>query len=453
MHWFDMLSPVVAQTPWLIAVDVVVSGGAIAKLLRELGAEDCFIVAGSRGTGDLPPPQLAEFIELGLTSLDMMHGIRVAEHALDHLSDAVITQIDDWDPERKARVYRPFFSNGSDVAHRPCFGARPPSWQALEDKTTIDKMWEELGVVHEDVRIIAPTRRSLQAAQAMLDQGSGVVVSGDNKQGFNGGASYVRWIRSASDLDTVLPFFAETCDQVRVMPFLDGIPCSIHGFVADTVAVFRPCEMNVFRRPDACTFAYAGASNLWECNPDDTREMRELARAVGWHLKETLGYRGAFTIDGVLTAKGFRPTELNPRIGAAMQLLVPGLDMPLTLLHYAAIEGLDLDWRLDEMERRVLANPARSGRMGISLQGTYESTSQLHLSGETEGFCETIEQDATWSVRIGPASWGGNLRIEANTERMEHGPAFAPRALGLLQHLDEQLDLGIGPLTAAPELR
>ena len=26
-------------------------------------------------------------------------------------------------------------------------------------------------------------------------------------------------------------FFLTRCDRVRVMPFLDGVPCSIHGLV------------------------------------------------------------------------------------------------------------------------------------------------------------------------------------------------------------------------------
>ena len=39
---------------------------------------------------------------------------------------------------------------------------------------------------------------------------------------------------------------------------------------------------------------------------------------MGDHLQAAYGYRGAFGIDGVLTADGFRPTELNTRISAGL---------------------------------------------------------------------------------------------------------------------------------------
>jgi hypothetical protein len=37
-------------------------------------------------------------------------------------------------------------------------------------------------------------------------------------------------------------------DRVRVMPFLEGIPCSIHGIVfAEHVAALQPLEMVTLR--------------------------------------------------------------------------------------------------------------------------------------------------------------------------------------------------------------
>jgi hypothetical protein len=38
-----------------------------------------------------------------------------------------------------------------------------------------------------------------------------------------------------------LAFFVTRCDRVRVMPFLDGVPCSIHGLACRTAQrAFRP---------------------------------------------------------------------------------------------------------------------------------------------------------------------------------------------------------------------
>ena len=104
------------------------------------------------------------------------------------------------------------------------------------------------------------------------------------------------------------------------MPFLEGIPCSIHG------VVFHP------------------------------------DRRVGAGLRERVGYRGAFTVDGVLAAQGFLPTELNPRLGAGLSTMtrdLPGL--PVGLLDRVLIEGEPVAFAAD-------GGPAdgccRSGRRG-----------------------------------------------------------------------------------------
>ena len=111
-------------------------------------------------------------------------------------------------------------------------------------------------------------------------------------------------------------FFAAHCDRVRVLPFLDGVPCSIHGFVLpDGTAVFRPVEIAILRGRDR-TFTYGGLSTFWDPPSADRDEMRAVARRVGAHLRATQGYLGAFGIDGVLTVDGFRPTELNSRMSA-----------------------------------------------------------------------------------------------------------------------------------------
>ena len=49
--------------------------------------------------------------------------------------------------------------------------------------------------------------------------------------------------------------------------------------------------------------------------------MREAARRVGAVLRDEVAYRGAFTLDGVATVDGFRPTELNPRFGAGLGVI------------------------------------------------------------------------------------------------------------------------------------
>ena len=56
-------------------------------------------------------------------------------------------------------------------------------------------------------------------------------------------------MRSASNAEEAVRHVAAHCDRVRVMPFLDGGPCSIHGIVfPDHIAASRPVEMVTLRR-------------------------------------------------------------------------------------------------------------------------------------------------------------------------------------------------------------
>src|SRR5689334_17767166 len=66
---------------------------------------------------------------------------------------------------------------------------------------------------------------------------------------------------------------------------------------------------------------YCGAATFWDPAQHRRTEMREVARRVEETLRGTMGYRGAFTIDGVMTEQGFLPTELNPRFGAGLGVI------------------------------------------------------------------------------------------------------------------------------------
>ncbi len=141
------------------------------------------------------------------------------------------------------------------------------------------------------------------------------------------------------------------------MPFLDGVPCSIHGIVfPQDVITLRPAEMIVLRTPGD-VFFYAGCASFFD-PPDAEREaMRAIARTVGARLREEVAYRGAFTVDGVLTSDGFLPTELNPRNGAALNMMVKGAaELPFQLLLDAVVAGVDADWQPRALEDLLLAH-------------------------------------------------------------------------------------------------
>src|SRR4029453_1313109 len=116
------------------------------------------------------------------------------------------------------------------VGGRAVYGGRPPEWAALENKTTVDEVWDGVAAPRAPSEVVH-LRQNLSSVAQRLDTGDGTGWAGDNRDGTNGGGDYVRWVRDPADERTALDFFSAHCDRVRVMPFLEGVPCSIHGLV------------------------------------------------------------------------------------------------------------------------------------------------------------------------------------------------------------------------------
>jgi hypothetical protein len=456
-HWHELVRRAVSGRRWLCTGDALPPVARVMAELRALGGGPCFGVASSRGTGDVEFAEGDRHAVLNISASDMMGGIHASEAALAALPVGVLQDIEAFDPDRRARVIGPLFAQAPTVAGRGLLGARPLAWRLLEDKVIIDDLWDAAGVPRAPFRIVPARLDALTAAVEAIDQGDGTVWSADNRDGWYGGASRVRWVRDAGELAAAAAWIADRADQVRVMPFLDGTPCSIHGFVfPDTVFALRPVEMLVLRRPDGM-FHYAKAATFWDPAPEDREDMRDFARRVGVHLRETVGYRGTFTIDGIMTRDGFRPTELNPRFGAAMYLMFGGLPkLPLYLLNLLIAEGLDLDWRPDDLEAVLLAQAdgQRAGGSNMMTARTITTQERLSLVRGESGWREAEEgEDPHANAALGPAASGGFARVALRPNHTPRGCSVAPRVAELIAFLDEHWELGVGPVSPAPDVR
>ncbi len=442
---------------WLIAYDVLAGAPALVGELQRLGATGALCIAGSRGTGPLPDADFApDPILLGVAAEGVMESIRAALAALKNPPPEVVARIDAYDPDGELGVLGTIFDDGLPLAGRAMFGGRRPEWQALEDKLRAEELWAAAGLPAAEARIVPVEAEAVTGACAELDRGDGCVLVGDNKEGFHGGAELLRWVRTEEQAEEARAFFAPRCDRVRVMPFLEGIPCSIHGLVLpDHVVVLRPCEMLVFRSPGSVRLRYGRAATYWDPAPADREQMRSLARQLGEHLRATVGYRGFFTLDGVMAAEGFRPTELNPRVGAAVGLLgVP--ELPLLLLDRAVIEGVDFGPVGTELEEVLLraSDDRRAGGCSASIPREVEEHGSLAMVWEDDGFRparegETVDAQA----QLGPASFGSYLRVRLPVERTPVGPSAAPRAIAALACADRRWTLGLGTLLPAKDVR
>ena len=80
------------------------------------------------------------------------------------------------------------------------------------------------------------------------------------------------------------------------------------------------------------------------------------------HLQAAHGYRGAFGIDGVLTADGFRPTELNTRMSAGATAVSEVDRRFFTLLQANLVAGVDTGLTAADVEGLVpLMDETRTG--------------------------------------------------------------------------------------------
>ena len=434
---------------WILVPDVAAAATRTVEHLREWGSGPIMIVTAAEGVGDLPTADVIRYTRASGDSL--MSGVRAALRAIEKPSDQVLAAVDDFDPEHDAMVLGGGFSRGSVLAGRPVYGARPAAWSALEDKMIIDQLWDDARVRRAPSAIVAVA--DAPAAVADLASDRGTVWVADNTEGWHGGGEYARWVRDPEDVAPAVGWFGEHAAEVRVMPFLDGIPCSIHGFAThDGVAVFLPVEMVILRKVDQAGFVYAQAANFW--NPPDAArdEMRSAARRVGLLLKKRYGYLGGFGIDGVCTSVGFLPTELNPRLSIGHHLHAGAADLPLTAMELMQIEG-DLEVSSSDLEATVVgvAENSRRGGMLLPLSGHQEGRKVgiRFIDGRAVAVDPEGVKDAT--MEIGPAVMGSIIRMQLEPDRTPIGPPIGPRSVAAIDLAREIWDLDIPEVTPAPD--
>lgn len=455
-HWRRLLRVVFGGRRWIVTADVDVPALRQAAHLRTLGADACLAIACTPGVGDRSIADGVELMMLSHDATDWMEGIHASERALNHLTPEARTRIDAFDPDGTARVVGPLFAQEPEVGGRRLLGGRPAAWRRLEDKTVVDALWDAAGVPRAAAEVVPLAEAP--AAAARLDRGLGTVWAVDNSRGWHGGARGTRWVRPEDDAAAVASAWTDRAETVRVMPFLDGVPCSIHGIVsADHVAAGRPMEMVILRRSGGNGFFYARAASFWDPSPADRTGMRDFARRVGAHLRETIDYRGFFTIDGVLTADGFRPTELNPRYGAASGLLLGGTPFDLYLLHCIIAEGADVDLRLPELEETLLglADANRRGRVGGVIDAVCPAEQRRAVVEEADGSWRDAADGETATAQVvwAPFLAGSMVNATFDPEQSPVGPPVGTRLARLLQWLDADWGLGLGTLSGAEDAR
>ena len=412
--WIEPMRRVFAGRSIVLAGAMGSSWTEHIDLLRSVGATRLLVVATEgRGAGPLPDvPTVVVEPGVGLSQMERIH---VADRILHEPTPEMIDAITTFDPAGEAIAVGTFLSTASQLAGRPMVSYRRPEWLALEDKVVVDAFWDRAGV-DRPPSCVVPLAGAVRAA-SQVDRGDGTVWAADAREGFHGGATQTYWVRDEASRARAIAGLRSMCDSVRVMPFLEGIPCSIHGIVLpDGVAVLRPVEMVTLRR--GCEFVYAGCATYWDPEPAVREQMRAVARRAGEQLRHDVDFRGTFTVDGVSTSDGFQPTELNPRFGAGIMTMARGAGIPMVLVNDLVVGGHDIGRTAAELESDVLSQ-ADQQRGGGTWKGGVDVDAELE--SEPVHFADGVW---SWAEADGPVA--GRVTAGAGFVRCLYDHAVTP---------------------------
>ncbi|GGP36864.1 hypothetical protein GCM10010185_05100 [Saccharothrix coeruleofusca] len=436
---------------------VVLAGGtrlsSRVQELHQLGARHALVLS----TDDHAPlhdSEVARWVPLGIGGGFVATEQNRLTRMLTSPDRRVRELLDEFDPAGRALVISTPYAQVPEFAGRPVLNARRPEWVDLENKTTIDALWDELSAPRAPAEVLGLDLDGLWEATLRLDRGAGVVWSGDGPA-INGGANFVRRVRDREEAADAFRVLAAKCEFVRVMPFLEGIPVSVHGIVfPDGTAVLRPVEMVVPRRRGSARFLYAGCASYYDPPARIREEMRNLARRVGERLRETVGYRGTFTLDGIATADGFLPTEINTRYGGAMVCFEDALpQLPLALAQVALVAGHDLGVSSREFEELLVAaaDAYRHGSVGANVRAVHPTEVVERPVVFTEWACRFAhpEEVPQGTLRLRPSPLGARLELDLVADQLPFGRPAAPLTVAAFALADREWGTALGPLEPA----
>lgn len=383
--------------------------------------------AASKASGTLSPNETGR--------LAFHHDALAGLDGTGWLSDAA----DTFDPHQRAALILPDPLDPPRAGSRRRLGQRPRMWQLCEDKAVIDVVWDRLGVPRPR-SVIADGAQDLAALGSLVDAGHGVVcaVQRIGAPPTSGAEGIWWWQHTAPSIG------ADLRHRVKVMPLLPGIPVRLHGMVfADVAVAFPPMEIVTLPRTDAGTFLCCGAVGVLP----DSAPLRAITERIGEGLSSVLGYRGAFSVDGILSGTDFQPTDLNTRLTSAMEAAPAAVRIQLQAANVLAREDvclIEASW-IDSLinqafDERIItvygASPvaaAGSQELAVRWDGT-ELRQVDHL------------EEADGRLNLAPSLRGWTLTARLTRRRLPTSRYAGAQAPAIFRFADRALGTAFGAL-------
>jgi hypothetical protein len=307
----------------------------------------------------------------------------------------------------------------------------------------VDTLWDAAGVPRAR-SIVSDGTADLAMLGAIIDQGTGVVCSCQLiGAGPSAGGDGIWWWRNGPPPTTV-PTAEPGTWRVRLMPLLEGVPVRLHGLaLATRIIPFPPMELVTLPRPEQGTFLCAGAVPI----RDDATNLITQTERVGARLRDRLGYRGGFSVDGILTATGFLPTDLNARLTSAMEASPPEHRVLLHAVNLLALDGIEPETStVDHLVEATFAIGATCTIFGAATHAdeTCPRQAAVRWSGDTLTLAPSSAADGSLTITPSPRGW--LLTATLITDRLPGGGRLGPWAPEVFRLSDEVLGTNFGNL-------
>lgn len=395
-------------------------------LLNDAGINDTLIVA-------LDDDTFQNRISLGRPITGSAGHVDFHHEIIRNLTgaDPLDPSVEDFDPQHEAVVLAPDPLDPPATGGRELIGRKMSAIRLVEHKTIIDSLWDLAGVHRVDALVCDLTPR-LPSAIAAMDNGTGVVLSCQQRGAAPQAGGEGLWWTQNGRLPESLPALDSPETRVRIMPLLYGLPCRIHGMtIGSQVTVFPPMELVSLPRTTHGTFLWAGAVVARTLSAQARADLDAIAVKVGIWL-DALGHRGAFAMDGILTEDGYRPTELTTRLTSAFEGADPGQRV---LLHAANLLGRAGHALGHSSELAELAQAAVRDRCDIyGASPTAATSGSRALRWITAGLLtsEATEGESMISLTSSPRGWLLHARLYPNAiPRHQPAGVVAPRIFEL----------------------
>ncbi|WP_230415992.1 hypothetical protein [Micromonospora tarapacensis] len=416
---------------------IVVCGRAddAAAWQELLGSARCLAIA----LDDAPPEARPRTLRGASDHLAWQH------HAVGGLDGSgwLAGPADAFDPDYTATRVLPDPLDPPNAGVRRRYGTRPPAWRLFEYKTVVDTLWDAAGVPRAP-SVVGDGTADLAMLGAIVDQGSGVVCSCQPREAVpSAGGDGIWWWRDGSP-PTTIPTADSGTWRVRLMPFFEGVPVRLHGLaLAAKVVPFPPMELVTLPRPEQGTFLCAGAVPLLGAAADLVTQTER----IGVGLRERLGYRGGFSVDGVLTPTGFQPTDLNARLTSAMEATPSDRRILLHAVNLLAREGNEPDTSaVEDLAEDVFAIGTTCTIFGAATHVDEEASRKTSVRWDDERLAPAASNDADGSLVITPSPRGWLLTATLTTARLPGGGRVGPWAPEVFRLSDEILGTNFGHL-------